>query len=431
MSRIGEDFSDETFTNESNLGVTNPLSVFTQFGTGSAVMDIATLQSLAASTQRTSSDMLPSSYTTLSSPQATGPSPVYRNEFTKRQNWSYQIVDELKDMFHVVSPAGKIIFCSPASSDIIGYTPDELVGRNITEFIHVDDIDTYVREFNMSVVQRHFRLFVRLRRKDEQFILVEVVGHSMFATAAVVGSNGFTNVPLSNPTDLGTAGQSGAMVNIDNLLTFPPQPVVFDAQGLYPSSSRNAGSNAKNVPFQHSMGSATGADSFQTSSCGDPNGDNAAGSSVVKYFFSIARPYPTAPTNLLDSILELKVENEMLMRRYQQLEGDPDTLHRIIATLDDKQELTQLVQPPRYPLDEMLRSPSFPTSAYSPTTAHLSTSSLHGITETPHLAPLTGKRKKRRTKVGQVELVCTDCGTVESPEWRRGPQGPKTLCNAC
>lgn len=38
------------------------------------------------------------------------------------------------------------------------------------------------------------------------------------------------------------------------------------------------------------------------------------------------------------------------------------------------------------------------------------------------------KMKKQRTDEG--EFVCRDCGTVDSPEWRRGPLGPKTLCNA-
>ncbi|KAK7623861.1 hypothetical protein BKA81DRAFT_382077 [Phyllosticta paracitricarpa] len=27
--------------------------------------------------------------------------------------------------------------------------------------------------------------------------------------------------------------------------------------------------------------------------------------------------------------------------------------------------------------------------------------------------------------------VCVECGTTQAPEWRRGPMGPKTLCNAC
>ena len=27
--------------------------------------------------------------------------------------------------------------------------------------------------------------------------------------------------------------------------------------------------------------------------------------------------------------------------------------------------------------------------------------------------------------------MCTSCGRTDSPEWRRGPSGLKTLCNAC
>jgi len=26
---------------------------------------------------------------------------------------------------------------------------------------------------------------------------------------------------------------------------------------------------------------------------------------------------------------------------------------------------------------------------------------------------------------------CTSCGTKETPEWRRGPDGQRSLCNAC
>jgi DNA-directed RNA polymerase subunit RPC12/RpoP len=31
----------------------------------------------------------------------------------------------------------------------------------------------------------------------------------------------------------------------------------------------------------------------------------------------------------------------------------------------------------------------------------------------------------------KAEYKCADCGTSDSPEWRKGPEGPKTLCNAC
>jgi hypothetical protein len=36
----------------------------------------------------------------------------------------------------------------------------------------------------------------------------------------------------------------------------------------------------------------------------------------------------------------------------------------------------------------------------------------------------------RRKKL-KGQHVCNDCGTADSPEWRKGPSGPKTLCNAC
>jgi len=57
-----------------------------------------------------------------------------------------------------------------------------------------------------------------------------------------------------------------------------------------------------------------------------------------------------------------------------------------------------------------------------------------------------GTDKKKKIKLPE-EYVCTDCGmthylnleakanlmqgTLDSPEWRKGPSGPKTLCNAC
>ncbi|CEP07140.1 hypothetical protein [Parasitella parasitica] len=38
------------------------------------------------------------------------------------------------------------------------------------------------------------------------------------------------------------------------------------------------------------------------------------------------------------------------------------------------------------------------------------------------------RRRNRRNLIGQK---CHSCGTTETPEWRRGPDGARTLCNAC
>lgn len=41
------------------------------------------------------------------------------------------------------------------------------------------------------------------------------------------------------------------------------------------------------------------------------------------------------------------------------------------------------------------------------------------------------RRVKKRTREGSAVLVCHHCGASETPEWRRGPNGARTLCNAC
>lgn len=34
-------------------------------------------------------------------------------------------------------------------------------------------------------------------------------------------------------------------------------------------------------------------------------------------------------------------------------------------------------------------------------------------------------------EMGVIKKFCSDCKTTKTPLWRGGPNGPKTLCNAC
>ncbi|XP_051212085.1 uncharacterized protein [Lolium perenne] len=40
--------------------------------------------------------------------------------------------------------------------------------------------------------------------------------------------------------------------------------------------------------------------------------------------------------------------------------------------------------------------------------------------------PSAGQKREK-----QKEGTCSHCGTTETPQWRAGPNGPRTLCNAC
>lgn len=47
------------------------------------------------------------------------------------------------------------------------------------------------------------------------------------------------------------------------------------------------------------------------------------------------------------------------------------------------------------------------------------------------MPPVKKKSKSKSGRKDDMDYQCSECGTVESPEWRKGPAGPKTLCNAC
>ncbi|CAE6434381.1 unnamed protein product [Rhizoctonia solani] len=53
-------------------------------------------------------------------------------------------------------------------------------------------------------------------------------------------------------------------------------------------------------------------------------------------------------------------------------------------------------------------------------------------TATTDAQPDRPKKRSRPTRAHPSSpRVCTTCSRTDSPEWRRGPHGPKTLCNAC
>ncbi|CAD6884424.1 unnamed protein product [Tilletia laevis] len=69
------------------------------------------------------------------------------SDFTKRKGWSTRIVEELLDFVHVLDFSGRILFAAPGVVSITGWKPEELVGKEVVEFIHPNDRMPFVREF--------------------------------------------------------------------------------------------------------------------------------------------------------------------------------------------------------------------------------------------------------------------------------------------
>jgi PAS domain S-box-containing protein len=66
---------------------------------------------------------------------------TYRETDALGSDWYRTLVEEVNDLATVVDTDGTITYVSPAVTRILGYDPDELVGREGFEFVHPEDRD--------------------------------------------------------------------------------------------------------------------------------------------------------------------------------------------------------------------------------------------------------------------------------------------------
>jgi PAS domain S-box-containing protein len=70
-----------------------------------------------------------------------------------------RIFETSPDLILVADRQGNFIRVSPSSSSIIGYSPDEMTGRNGIEFVHPDDLDNTREEMRQARRRRATRNF--------------------------------------------------------------------------------------------------------------------------------------------------------------------------------------------------------------------------------------------------------------------------------
>lgn len=77
------------------------------------------------------------------------------------------LMDLLVDTICVVDEEGRYVFISAACSDLLGYMPEELIGRNMIELVHPDDRErTLQAAANVMRGQPHIHFENRYVRKD-------------------------------------------------------------------------------------------------------------------------------------------------------------------------------------------------------------------------------------------------------------------------
>lgn len=68
----------------------------------------------------------------------------------RRRRLSDRIVATSALLFWVIDADSRIAFANEASEHLLGYDPDELIGRPATDFVHTDDLDTALAALRRS-----------------------------------------------------------------------------------------------------------------------------------------------------------------------------------------------------------------------------------------------------------------------------------------
>ncbi|KAF1955210.1 hypothetical protein CC80DRAFT_415829 [Byssothecium circinans] len=336
-------------------------------------------------------------------------------EFTKRRNWSQRVLEELRDFLHILTPDGRMMYASPSCKSLTGWDPEQLIGRFIGEFVHPDDSGIFVKEFNESIASGNpLRFFYRFLKQDKSWVIFEAHGHphlsndaSTFAPPNTMNCRGFFMMARPYPTRNAALLDSFLEHKIEN-------ERLMKRIAELKREEQEENDTVTDTTWKKADGTASMIGGTVSEPQSRPEGEN----SIAAYN---GMPPPAKPGAGLSN-MALTRQNLDEVSAASKPDSITDKMARYEGTthLETIEMLTGL----RYRDGE--RSQGISTGEHSPMLIRGDA----GIQISLDRDGRTSSEKKKKLKMAD-EYVCTDCGTLDSPEWRKGPNGPKTLCNAC
>ena len=100
-------------------------------------------------------------------------------ERVRSQEWFQQVAEKSSDVISVHDESGESLYVSPAIQSMLGYKPEDLVGRNAFELVHPDDFDSIVTQRARASDGDDVRFEYRLIDADGTSVWVETTGSTM------------------------------------------------------------------------------------------------------------------------------------------------------------------------------------------------------------------------------------------------------------
>ena len=342
-------------------------------------------------------------------------------EFTKRRNWSQRVLEEIKDLLYILTPDGRLLYVSPSSKSITGYEANELTGKFIVDFIHQDDSALFLREFNESIASgKPLRFFYRFKKNDGTNVILESHGQphltsevSTFGPSNAAGfCRGFFMMARPYPTKNAELLDSFLEHKMEN------ERLLRRIADLRREEQEDNEASARHWARRDGSGEGTAPSESARTAESETQGSNSMVSNQSADYNSM--PPPAKPSISNTALTQQALDEANASSR-------PDSINDKMARYEGATHIEgiEMLTGLRYRDGE--RSQGISTGDMSPALIRGDAGIAIPIDKDSRLGAADKKKKLKAAD----EYVCTDCGTLDSPEWRKGPNGPKTLCNAC
>lgn len=354
--------------------------------------------------------------------------------FTSSKDGYRRLISELDDFLFVLSPSGTFLFSSPSASKHLGVSPDLLDGRSVTDFLHIEDHELILHQLRKtssetggeSVGERaEYSVYCRFKRNNGNMVLMDVKGKPFpynvsegpvkyfvhaareYRSKGTMSIDSILELRLENLRLRRQLEETLLARGVDPLLhPLLRQDITEVAPSAHPRDL-DIGGNLESSITEEDFSDAVGGDLPTVPGIGMVSGGLGSGSDTsAAAAAAVGSVSASTPSTLYVSTYAGSGV----------IGAGSGTPVSSIISADSR-------------VSYFGASPIAGQPHFQPHSAKRS--SAGDISLPGEEAGGTGEVKKKKKKIPIEDLFCRQCGTTNSPEWRKGPLGAKTLCNAC
>jgi PAS domain S-box-containing protein len=157
------------------------------------------------------------------------PSPA-RQRNRHEDKWQ-SLIQNSSDIISIIHPEGNIRYISPSIERILGYQPEEIIGKNVLDTLHAEDIEKFLQTLNYvsEIPTATASIEFRCRRKDGSWCVLESTVRNLLDNPSVAGI-------VSHARDITERKQIESALRLSEerlRLVIENMPVMMDAFDAY------------------------------------------------------------------------------------------------------------------------------------------------------------------------------------------------------